>query len=57
MNEAMTDAVTKPTDPVALSPAVSEDRRRPKARAPYTALWIITVLCTVFALTAMFLQR
>ncbi|MCR6658768.1 MAG: hypothetical protein NVV72_05250 [Asticcacaulis sp.] len=36
---------------------VSEDRRRPKAMAPYAGLWIATVLCVVFALIAMFLQR
>ena len=36
---------------------VSEDRRRPKAITPYACLWIATVLCVVFALLAMFLQR
>jgi hypothetical protein len=35
----------------------SEDRRRPKAIAPYACLWTSTGLCVVFALLAMFLQR
>ncbi|WP_170828264.1 hypothetical protein [Asticcacaulis taihuensis] len=41
---------------VSAAPA-SEDRRRPKAIVPYAGLWIATVLCVVFALIAMFLQR
>lgn len=35
---------------------LSEDRRRPKARAPYAMLWLIAVLCLSFALIAMCLQ-
>lgn len=42
----------------ALAPApVSEDRRRAKAITPYAGLWAAAVLCVVFALLAMFLQR
>jgi hypothetical protein len=42
----------------ALAPSpVSEDRRRPKAIAAYACLWAAAVLCVVFALLAMFLQR
>ncbi len=42
----------------ALAPSpVSEDRRRPKAIAPYAFLWAATLLCVVFALLALFLQR
>jgi hypothetical protein len=37
--------------------SISEDRRRPKAIAPYACLWVATLLCVVFALLAMFLQR
>jgi hypothetical protein len=44
--------------PEALKPVpVSEDSRRPKAIVPYVCLWSATLLCVVFALIAMFLQR
>ncbi|MGN6209181.1 hypothetical protein [Asticcacaulis sp.] len=54
----MPDATSRSLRQEAVSAApVSEDRRRPKAVAPYAGLWIATVLCVVFALIAMFLQR
>lgn len=39
------------TDPAPNPP--SEDRRRPKAVIPYLALWVISILCVIFALFAM----
>lgn len=58
MTPAMPDATSRSLRQEAVSAAtVSEDRRRPKAMAPYAGLWIATVLCVVFALIAMFLQR
>jgi len=58
MSVAMPDASSHSLLPEAISAApVSEDRRRPRAIAPYVCLWIATVLCVVFALIAMFLQR
>ncbi len=38
------------------NPSDHEDRRRPKALVPYVALWIICVLCVIFALVAMLNQ-
>jgi hypothetical protein len=58
MTAAMPDASSHSLRQEAVSAApVSEDRRRPKAMAAYAGLWIATVLCVVFALIAMFLQR
>lgn len=34
----------------------NEDRRRPKAVVPYAILWVICVLCVIFALVAMLNQ-
>ncbi len=31
----------------------SEDRRQPRALAPYAILWGIALLCVIFALVAM----
>jgi len=37
-------------------PPIQEDRRRPKGIAPYAALWIIAVLCVIFACVALLNQ-
>ena len=59
MTCAMPDATHhSPLQDAALTPVpVSEDRRRPKAIVSYAGLWVAAVLCVVFALLAMFLQR
>jgi len=59
MTRAMPDAThhSRLQDAVLAPAPISEDRRRPKAIAPYAGLWGATVLCVVFALLAMFLQR
>ena len=33
-----------------------EDRRRPKSVVPYAILWVVCVLCVIFALVAMLNQ-
>ncbi|MEI9906261.1 MAG: hypothetical protein WDN06_21905 [Asticcacaulis sp.] len=35
---------------------VSEDRRRPRALAPYVVAWVAAVLCVIFAIVAMLNQ-
>jgi hypothetical protein len=54
----MPDATSHSLRQEAISTApISEDRRRPKAIVPYACLWTATLLCVVFALLALFLQR
>jgi hypothetical protein len=58
MSLPMPDATSHslPREAVSSAP-VSEDCRRPRALVPYICLWGATILCVVFALIAMFLQR
>ena len=45
--------MTKTDKPAATSRATREDKRRPKALKPYVLLWVICVLCVIFALVAL----